>query len=95
MVSPIKKIFKKIAYFIKILFASWKKWGTIKWNRRRLLRRRSGGPHDRKKESLQLYQAGISAQPTADEDRGVGGSRIVYFGADGFAQRDYDHRREF
>ena len=34
---------KKICQITKILFASWKKWVTIKWYNRRKKRRKSGG----------------------------------------------------
>ena len=43
---PFGFILKKIIRWIKFLFASWKKWGTIEWNNRRHFRRVSGGPYE-------------------------------------------------
>lgn len=42
---PFKKNFQKIQVFLKKVFASGKKRGTIEWNRRRHIRRISGGNH--------------------------------------------------
>lgn len=75
IMRPVKKFFQKIGDFVKFLFASLKKWGTIKWNNRRHMRHRSGGSHGTHES---IHQTGISEKYGTDEDRSVGGRRIVY-----------------
>ncbi|MBQ7801679.1 MAG: hypothetical protein IJ375_05080 [Oscillospiraceae bacterium] len=73
---------KKISHFLKILFASVKKWVTIKWRNRRQKRRTSGGaPNGTDQELFQSHQAGPSAQQQPEQDRGDRHHRIVYGGA--------------
>ena len=43
ILSPVKKIFRKTGDFLKKVFASGKKRGTIEWNKRRHFRRTFGG----------------------------------------------------
>lgn len=75
---PVKKFFEKIGQFIKFVFASLKKWGTIKWNNRRDMRRNTGGTHGSVQKSPGIHRSGISEKHGTDEDRSVGSRRIVY-----------------
>ncbi len=83
---PGKKFFEKMRQIIKNIFASLKKWVTIKWNNRRYTRRKTGGPHDADQKVFGIHQTGIQKNTDTDEDRSGGGHRIVYgssFGAAG------------
>jgi hypothetical protein len=74
---------KKILHFLKILFASVKKWVTIKWNYRRHLRRRVGGKsHGCAKKTQAQDSACFSTQFHAAENRGDCPYRILYGGID-------------
>jgi hypothetical protein len=60
---PFTKSFQKFFDFLKILFASWKKWVTIKWNNRRKKRRVSGGTENGATTAYRSqYQSGRSAR---------------------------------
>lgn len=72
---------KKILLFVKILFASAKKWVTIKWNNRRQDRRiPGGGTNGTDSRFFQSDQNRIPAKQTPDQDGGSGGYRVVYGG---------------
>ena len=75
---PIGKFFQKMNKITKFLFASWKKWVTIKWTNRRHARRRTGGPHGKIQKSLGGRQTSMQKNLDTDEDRCVDGCRIVY-----------------
>jgi len=75
---PIRKIFQKICQIVKFLFASLKKWVTIKWNNRRSMRRSTGGPHGTVQKLSRIHKTGIPKELDTDEDRRVDGRRIVY-----------------
>jgi hypothetical protein len=66
---PVRKIFKKIHEIIKFLFASLEKWGTIKWNNRRSMRRKSGGSHGTTQRVSVICQSGIPQEFLADKNR--------------------------
>ncbi len=84
---PIRKIFEKMRKIIKIVFASLKKWGTIKWNKPRLAGDRSGGSHETAEALSGIYQSGISEKHRSDEDRRSGSRCIVYRGTSDPADR--------
>jgi hypothetical protein len=70
---------KKFLFFVKNLFASAKKWVTIKWNNRRQNRRiPGGGTNGTDSRILRSDQNRIPTQQTADQDGGSGGYRVVY-----------------
>ncbi|MBO5130565.1 MAG: spore cortex biosynthesis protein YabQ [Oscillospiraceae bacterium] len=70
---------KKFSKNMKILFASVKKWVTIKSRNRRHHRRESGGsPYGRIKRTDQSLQAGSDPQQQSDQDRGDHHHHIVY-----------------
>jgi len=84
---PVRKIFEKMQEIIKILFASLKKWGTIKWNKTRHAGKRPGGSHEEAEALSEIHQSGIPEKHRSDEDRRSGSRRIVYCGASDPADR--------
>ena len=84
---PVGKIFRKIAQFIKFLFASWKKWVTIGWNNRRNARRRTGGPNGTIQKPPGKRQVGVPQKLDSYENRSDHSRRIVYSGCAGAADR--------
>lgn len=84
---PGKKIFEKMRKIIKNIFASLKKWVTIKWNNRRYARRKTGGTHGSDQKIFGIHQTGIQKDTGTDEDRSGGGRRIVYGSPSGTARR--------
>ena len=84
---PVKKFFQKICQFGKFLFASLKKWVTIIWNNCRSRRQRTGGPYDQNQKSTVVHQTGLQKDLDTDQNRRVGGSRIVYGGTFDAARR--------
>lgn len=81
LIGPVKNFFKKIRKFLKNILASWGKWVTMVENNRRSMRRKSGGSHGKQTQPPVQYQAGMPKKLAADEDRRVGGRRVVYDGA--------------
>ena len=76
---PLKKICKKT----KILFASGRKWVTIKWkNRRHYRRKRGGNHHGRTKKVFQQDSAGQAEGPEINGRDAGDCHRIVYGGPD-------------
>ena len=75
---PIRKFFQKMWKFIKFLFASLKKWGTIKWNKRCHVPRASGGSADESQETPFIRKGGIPKEHRSDEDRHSGSVGVVY-----------------
>lgn len=60
LLRPFQLFLKKICIFIKFLFATGKKWGTIKWKSRQQKKPHPEGvPHDRKEKPIPPYSAGI------------------------------------
>ena len=83
LLYPGKKIFEKMRLFMKFVFASWKKWVTIKWNNRRYARRKTGGPHGKHQKTSRIRKTGIQKNSDTDKDRCVGGRCTVYGGTSG------------
>jgi hypothetical protein len=77
-VAPGKIFLKKV----KILFASAKKWVTIKWNNRPRGRTSGGKTHGKDSKPLQQRADRIPPQQTSDQDRGLRRYRVVYGGTD-------------
>ena len=78
---PVQVFFKKIWNFIKFLFATWKKWGILKWNNHKNPNSLSeGDPYDTEEETLQPYPAGLPPQFDPRQVCGPGCYRTVYGG---------------
>jgi hypothetical protein len=76
---PFLRICKKIWDFIKFLFASVKKWGTMKRKERRGKKPpHKGVSYERKEKSLQSYPADLPPQFHPGQVCGVGGDRAVH-----------------
>jgi hypothetical protein len=78
---PFQKILQIFSIFLKKVFASVKKMGTIYWNSRRQHRRRSGGNHYEKADQSPFqHHAGISPREDPHQDCTAGCYRTVYGG---------------
>ena len=74
-----KKFFRKTLLFLKKLFASGKKSGTIKWNSRPVNGRKLGGRgHGKPKQPAEKDPSGISPQQQTDQVSGSLCYRVVY-----------------
>jgi hypothetical protein len=76
---PFKKIIEKIYGFLKKIFASAKKWGTIKWSSRRQKAVIVGGkPHGHLFGKSEKGKAGSPSQQHTDEGRSAVRCAVFY-----------------